>query len=378
MNKKLMLSAGAIAIILMVAAVAGCSGNQSTVTPEPVTVTPTAGATLIVTPSATPTVVPSVTPAVTRVPTQAPTPVPDQIVRTYQWPYKDRIYTWQLSIPQPYYDHFKSLPHDSAADYAAYALSDTDRPYLQSLPDKLSGVSQSEGYGEYDTAMLVAAFVQSLPNNAGAGFDDYARYPAETLVDGGGDSEDTSILAAALLNDLGYDSIVLGFDGHRAVGVRCPDDTQGRYYTYDGARYYYLETSIPGYGLGSIPDQYKQMQATVYPLKGVPVIELSCSKEVASSDDLYVYYKVSCSISNTGAGTAKNGSIYFAALALIYGPDQVWEPTYDVSIGDMAEGQSRTFEETLKIPRSGATQIECIASGDNFGPVSAKTEQFSV
>jgi hypothetical protein len=82
-------------------------------------------------------------------------------------------------------------------------------------------------------------------------------------------------------------------------------------------------------------------------------------------------------VHNTGAGTAKNVSVYCAALALNYGPDQVFTDE-DVPAGDIEAGGSRSVEATLKIPRSGDTQVECIVAGDNFEPVLWTGEQFNL
>jgi hypothetical protein len=57
------------------------------------------------------------------------------------------------------------------------------------------------------------------------GYDEYPRYPIETLVDKGGDCEDTAILAASIIRGMGYGVVLLVFPktadspGHCAVGV---------------------------------------------------------------------------------------------------------------------------------------------------------------
>jgi len=296
-------------------------------------------------------------------------------VQAYQWLYNGKLYQFQLSIPQSAVDHYRGLPHDGGYGYGSYALTELDRPYLP--VNTLKGAVQSEGFGEYDAVMLVRSFVQSLQNTPG--IDNVPKYPVETVLDRGGDSEDTSILAAALLNDMGYDAILLGFPVHMAVGVKGTSDLYGRYYSYKGADYYYLETVLTGYDFGAVPEEYRNVSATLIPMSGATLITVSATVEQTSEEALFVYYKVRCDVRNTGAGTAKNVSVHCTALALNYGPDQEWNMSpQDVSVGDLDAGSSRTVEATVKVPRSGDTQIECIVSGDNFETVVWKGEQFTL
>ncbi len=94
-------------------------------------------------------------------------------------------------------------------------------------------VVDSGELSENRSAMAVTGFLQSLPNaslDTTAAYDDYPKYPLETLIDGGGDSEDASILAANLLDLMGYSTVLLGFPGHMAVGLLSNEDLPGRYY----------------------------------------------------------------------------------------------------------------------------------------------------
>ena len=105
------------------------------------------------------------------------------------------------------------------------------------------------------------------------GYDEYARYPLETLVDYGGDCEDTSILMAALLKAMGYDAVLLYFSGdpgHVAVGVA--GQFSGSYFDYQGAKYYYLETTGSGWEIGDIPPEYEHKSANIYQIIPVPIL----------------------------------------------------------------------------------------------------------
>lgn len=352
---------------MLLLSTSGCYGGSFVTMSATSTPTPTAGASQIV----------STAPVVT-------TPLPaqtssDYYKRTYKWSY-DRVWTTTLDVPASLYDFYKSQPHDRQDNYAQYALSDYDRASLKNLADKFKESGEKYGYTENDDVLSIVSFVQALPytsDEVTTGYDEYPRYPIETLVDDGGDCEDTAILTAALLNEMGYGVVLFELPGHMAVGVKCSDDYPGTYVEYRGAKYYYLETTGENWKIGQIPDEYKGMNVTVYPLVQQPQMSLTFNATYEDSDLLYVYYRVHCNIYNIGAGTARNVSAYFAALALSQGADKVWTPTQTVVIGDVAEGNTGWAEVTLRIPRSENTQIECALFGDNFEPVIMNTKTFS-
>jgi predicted transglutaminase-like cysteine proteinase len=118
----------------------------------------------------------------------------------FAWTYDSDRWTWSLSIPKAAYDYYRGRAHDRESDYAQYALSEYDRLYLKGMIDRFIETGEDRGYSEAGQIGNVVAFVQALPYTSDAettGYDEYPRYPLETLVDHGGDCEDTAILAAA-------------------------------------------------------------------------------------------------------------------------------------------------------------------------------------
>lgn len=110
-------------------------------------------------------------------------------------------------------------------------------------------------------------FVQNLPyvpDDIGTGYDDYTKHMVETLVDGGGDCEDTAVMLASLLqsDSFNYDTVLLLLPGHMAIGVY-GDDLPGTYYEYDSRRYYYVETTGRGWDVGQVPEEYQSVSAHV-------------------------------------------------------------------------------------------------------------------
>jgi hypothetical protein len=133
---------------------------------------------------------------------------------------------------------------------------------------KLRESGKNKGYSESENIMNVIAFVQAFPyfkDDVSTVYDEYPRYPIETLVDNGGDCEDTAILTAAFLREMGYDVVLVNPPKHMAIGVKCSSCT-GSYYTYNGAKYYYLETTGSGYKIGQMPKEYENTKVKVIPL----------------------------------------------------------------------------------------------------------------
>ena len=104
----------------------------------------------------------------------------------------------------------------------------------QPIAEKLNQVAQENNWSRERLANFVISFVQSLPYTAddvATGYDEFKMYAFETLVAGGGDCEDTVILAASLLRSLSYDLILLNPKGHLALGVS--GQFSGAHYEYN-------------------------------------------------------------------------------------------------------------------------------------------------
>jgi predicted transglutaminase-like cysteine proteinase len=201
-------------------------------------------------------------------------------------PVIEKTYTWiavghkakaTLVIPQDLYEYYQGQSHQrnlTREDLSSYAISERDRQYLHALVVKLKDASNSQSYSARNDYRNVVSFVQSLQYQDDIDpitnqKTDYWKYPVETLADGGGDCEDSAILTAALLKEMGYDvAIVFYIDsdsGHAATAVAC-DNCNGYYYPLDGKRYYALETTGAGYSLGMLSEKYIDSAAVVIPL----------------------------------------------------------------------------------------------------------------
>ncbi|MBP2201993.1 hypothetical protein J3E07_001433 [Methanococcus voltae] len=297
-------------------------------------------------------------------------------LKNYTWNYGSKNHTIELIIPEVMYRYYQSKPHNQEFNYAQYALSDNDRKFVKYLSNKFNNIAIENNYSEYDTVLLITTFVQSLKytsDNVTTGYDEYPRYPVETLVDEGGDCEDTSIIISAILNDLGYDVMVIEFKDHMGVAVKCNGMYTGTYYTYKNNRYYYVETTGENWNIGELPEKYMQEDALVIPLVQIPRMNFDFYANLTKTDTLYVYYNLVCDIENVGSGTAENPELYI----MIYNNKNELLEDYHLYIDNNYPEDSKGYAIlNIKVPKYNTAYLKCILYGNNFEPVVLYSNEF--
>lgn len=204
------------------------------------------------------------------------------IDRSYRWSYDRQSWQWNLAIPEDLYDYFSSMERAPVADYSLYATHPLDDAFLDELAGHLIEEAGNCGFDDIERLHFAAAFVQDLAYLSEV--EEYPKYPVETLVDKGGDCEDTAILMAALLKAMGYDAVLVNLSspspdqpGHMAVGVSLPGFSGGTKVVFDGRDYYYLETTCAS-DLGYMPEDYRDYDISIYELVRKPILKLSSLK----------------------------------------------------------------------------------------------------
>lgn len=154
-------------------------------------------------------------------------------------------------------------------DRASYVRDAQESGLADQLATILSEEAEWNGFtSKQEQVEFVIDFVQNLPyvpDDVSTEFDDYTKSVTETLVEGGGDCEDSAILMAAILQSeaFNYDCILIQPPGHMAVGVY-GTDLPGTYWEHDGRRYYYLETTGDGWSVGELPEAYEGESAYLH------------------------------------------------------------------------------------------------------------------
>lgn len=154
-------------------------------------------------------------------------------------------------------------------DRASYVRSAQESGLADQLASLLSEEADRNGFtSKQEQVQFVIEFVQNLPyvpDDVSTAFDDYTKSVTETLVEGGGDCEDSAILMAAVLQAeaFNYDCILIQPPGHMAVGVY-GNDLPGVYWEHEGRRYYYLETTGDGWKVGELPEAYEGESAYLH------------------------------------------------------------------------------------------------------------------
>ena len=296
--------------------------------------------------------------------------------RAYSWNYNGYAQSFTLSIPKEYYDYYRNKSH-SGKNYDYYALSEYDRQFLGKMIDSFNEHGHRNGFTDDQIVLNVIAFVQSMPytsDNVTTGYDEYPRYPIETLVDGGGDCEDSAILAAALLSEMGYGTVLLVLPGHMALGVKGSENISGTYFEYNGSRYYYVETTSPNFGFGEIPPEFQNSKAQIFTMDPTPSIFGKMSANYVGSDRNYVYYKVRCDFKNYGAVSAQNVNVRIFAETSPYDLTRIWPPEKNIFIGTIQDDGKGWAEAVVQVPHNNYTRFTCIIYGDNFNYVDVHTD----
>lgn len=333
--------------------------------------------------SPTPTVTP--TPSPTPVPTSAPTvaarstvitPAGGNYSHTYTWKYKGVDWVFNAIVQKAKYDQFKAKPHSPDMSIASYALASEDRDLIGSAVAQISQAGASYRFTRYDDAMNLITFVQSIPyvddHQAGS-----PRYPLETLVNAQGDCKDKSVLAAALLQAMGYDVALLSYSGspgHIALGIGL--DASGTSFTSDGTRYFYVEMTSPGWAAGEVPDELKGAVPAIIPVVRNPALQVSVTATATGRTFNLVDYQVQYTVTNQGPGTAKHILLRVRAMALGQGDNVIWDPERTVELNDLAEGRTINGDILVMIPAGEQTRFVGIVSAENADTAQASTPDF--
>jgi hypothetical protein len=198
------------------------------------------------------------------------------MVKNVKWQY-NIPWEWKVEVPKEVVIYYRTKTRPKWTGYFTY-YSKYIEPNDKGVSNNIAGLkatiteARTRFLWNYeDEIMFVVSMVQQLkylPDSI-LGLEDYEKYPVETLMDDGGDCEDKAILCAALLKKMGYDVSMIFIEtddksrSHIALGVNMQEVHEGSYFPRNGKQYYYVETTIPGWGIGEIPEEWDGLPGVV-------------------------------------------------------------------------------------------------------------------
>jgi hypothetical protein len=185
------------------------------------------------------------------------------IGRRYIWNFKGKSYTILMTIDVEKYNSYSGKER-----YDIPKLVEEGRTTVGNLTREFQRIiRQNKSWSHEDRVDFVLSFVQALPytlDDVTTSFDEFRRYAIETLIEGGGDCEDTTILVASILRGLGESVALIFTPRHIALGVS--GDFTGSRFSYQGMEYYYCETTGTGWTVGVLPASVGKTADAIIPL----------------------------------------------------------------------------------------------------------------
>ena len=208
-----------------------------------------------------------------RIPNYVQTEEPDYREYNYRWTSHNGRSTLYMTlyIDKNVYDYYHSLGrYYGVENYKKYIDDENNQKVIKQAADCLRDLSNQLGYDNNDTVLEAISFVQIIPyiyDIDSTGEKEFPKYPIETLFDNGGDCEDTSILLAGILKELGFGVCFIHYEGqHVAIGIKGSDGLKGSYFEYNGSKYFYIETTGENWTVGTIPDDFAGQSAKIIEL----------------------------------------------------------------------------------------------------------------
>jgi hypothetical protein len=188
---------------------------------------------------------------------------------TYRWDYQGNTFTWEKELPMSIYE-VQSRRH-RVYDYGCYVADELTQSVAEEMYEGIRRQCEAKNFSSLETAEFAIRFVQSLEytsDDISTAYDNYPRYPIETLIDEEGDCEDSSLLLAAILHKLGYKVILLELDNHLAVGLDI-QEVSGNVDIGNGS-YSYVEPTNVGWDIGEVPHRYEDQSVTGHKIRNSP------------------------------------------------------------------------------------------------------------
>lgn len=170
----------------------------------------------------------------------------------YTWSYNNKLFSFSYSFEQETYNYYKNQQR-VYSDFLHYLNESSHYPVIESFAEEFKIIASENKFNDWQTVECIIAFIQTM-RYKNDGTYEYPRYPIETLIDKGGDCEDTAILLEAILREMGFDVVLVSPDKHMGVGIALKYEIDGAAFVHRDKYYYYIETTSAGWGIGDYPE----------------------------------------------------------------------------------------------------------------------------
>lgn len=186
------------------------------------------------------------------------------IYRKYEWWYRGIHFFYEQEWPDDWIRILREAPHDikEVRKYHFYVFND---PFENQFTEFLENILEmGSNFVELNTSKdqleYLLAFCQYLNYYHERG--EYPKYPMETLIDKGGDCEDTAIFMARVAYLLDYDYAFLDFPRHADLGIvpKYSGEFYGTYWKHNGKKYFYVSCNGKGCEIGNYNGEFGNLE----------------------------------------------------------------------------------------------------------------------
>ena len=142
--------------------------------------------------------------------------------KVYSWTYNGEKFQTELYISKAAYKNADNPL--GGYDLSGYIIDDADGT-VRTLANNLKQMAKQKGLSDREMMDFVAAFTTAVTYkiDKDSGHEtSFPRTPTVTLAEGVGDSKDLSILAAAVIDTMGYPAAVLSYPANNIGGTYVP------------------------------------------------------------------------------------------------------------------------------------------------------------
>ena len=133
---------------------------------------------------------------------------------------------------------------------------DKSCPTLTSIANGFNQIFISESLTGRDRVSFVISFVQNMKYERPGGVLDLLA-PLASLAERYGDCDTKAILLYVLLERMGIDCAIMWSYKYKHALLGINISTRGDYKKLNGKKYYFLETTYPGWSIGTLPPDFK-------------------------------------------------------------------------------------------------------------------------